>query len=100
NNFLSEDKASPLFSAFSDQQLPITEVASAEIGKQMVMAGLGRGLVRQSAVHRELAQGHLHTAAHQGFPRQTLLSVITCPAERLSKSIWSFLAHAVSEKSH
>lgn len=96
--YVAKETPADLLSMFAEQQLTISEVDSMELVKQLAIAGMGLGLVMKSAVQMELSHGILHEASHQSFPRQALLSVITRPAERLSKSIWSFLAYANSRK--
>ncbi|NRF92443.1 LysR family transcriptional regulator [Paenibacillus frigoriresistens] len=72
--------------------MEIMHLDSTETVKQFVMQGMGYGVILESAASLELSYGKLLPWA-TFTPIPVVASVITRPAERLSKSVWYFLNH-------
>ncbi|MGJ7920912.1 LysR family transcriptional regulator [Neobacillus sp. LXY-4] len=70
----------------------VRSIFSTEAVKQFVIGGLGYGIVLKSAADLEVSCGKLKY--WEGYEAHTVTtSVLTRPAERLSKSVWFFLNH-------
>lgn len=72
--------------------MEVMHLDSTETVKQFVMQGMGYGVVLKSAADLELSYGRIQPWT-TFTPIPIVASVITRPAERLSKSIWYFLNH-------
>lgn len=72
--------------------MEIMHFDTTETVKQFVIQGMGYGVILESAASLELSYGRLMPWT-TFTPIPVVASVITRPAERLSKSVWYFLNH-------
>lgn len=68
------------------------ELDSTEVVKRFVQHGMGTGVVLRSAVRMEMIAGYLQQW-DEYEPRDTSISIVTRPAEKLSVSLWLFIGH-------